>query len=105
MELNVIEGLVERRFAHPRDLQHLDTIIVTENTRFSGTGAQRVGYFGGLPMGMHIDHGYFLHEFLGSLVPQRLFGKYDGCQGTWSVEIDWLDIQMHYVQQYCPSVQ
>ena len=56
MEIDVIEGLGERLFAHP-GLQHLDAVLIAHDARFLGTGAQGIGYFGGLPMGMHVDHG------------------------------------------------
>jgi len=39
MEIDVIEGISERRFAHPRGLQHLDTVLIAQDARFPGTGA------------------------------------------------------------------
>jgi len=71
MEIDIIEGLGERRFTHPSGLQHLDTVLIARNARFPGPGAQRVGDFGGPPMGMHIDHGhgFFLRWLSGSLTP------------------------------------
>ncbi len=55
MEIDVVEGLGERLFAHPRGLQHLGAVLVAQDARFLGAGAQGVGYFGGPPMGMHVD--------------------------------------------------
>ena len=79
MEIDVIEGLGERLFAHPRGLQHLDAVRIAHDARFPGAGAQGVGDFGGPPMGMHVDHGHgcFLHGLSGSLTPRRLAAKYD----------------------------
>ncbi|MGH7114973.1 MAG: hypothetical protein ACREE9_10820 [Stellaceae bacterium] len=78
MEINVIEGLGERRFAHPWGLQHLDAVAIAQDTRLPGTGAQGVGDFGGPPMSMHVDHhGYFLQGLCGSLTPWRLAAKFD----------------------------
>ncbi len=65
MEIDVIEGLGERRFAHPRGLQHLDAVRIAHNPRLPGTGAQRVGHFGGPPMGMHVDHCVMAVSFMG----------------------------------------
>jgi hypothetical protein len=58
MELDVVEGLTERRVAHPSGLQHLGAVRVAHDARFPGPGAQGVGDFGGPPMGMHVNHGY-----------------------------------------------
>src|SRR5208282_5660180 len=82
MEIDVIEGLGERLLAHPRGLQHLDTVRIAHNARFPGTSAQGAGYFGGPPMGTHVDHGHgcFLHGPSGSLTPRRLAAKYDNRQ-------------------------
>jgi hypothetical protein len=72
MEIDVIEGLGERVFAHSR-LQHLDAVLIAQDARFPGPGAQSVGYFGGPPMGMHVDHhGGFLYSLSGSLTPRRV---------------------------------
>ena len=63
MEIDVVERLGERRFAHPRGLQHLDAVRIAHDARLPGAGAQGVGDFGGPPMGMHVDHhGCFLHR-------------------------------------------
>src|SRR5437899_9908040 len=67
MEIDVIEGPGDRLFAHPRHLQHLDSVLVAQDTRFPGPGAQGVGELGGSPMGVHVDHGGFLHGLSGSL--------------------------------------
>jgi hypothetical protein len=58
MKIDVIEGIGERRVAHPWGLQHLDAVLIAQDARFPGPGAQSVGYFGGPPMGMHVDHGH-----------------------------------------------
>ena len=58
MEIDIIEGVGERFFAHAR-FQHLAAIRVAQDTRFFGAGAQGAGDFGGLPMGVHVDHGLF----------------------------------------------
>src|SRR5260370_973910 len=80
MEVDVVESLGERRFAHPSGTQHLDAVLVAQNARFPGPGAQSVGYFGGPPMGMHVDHGCFLNGSFGSLTPWRFAAKYDNWQ-------------------------
>src|SRR5438270_6882036 len=63
MVSDVIEGLGEGLFAHPRGLQHLDAVRIAHNARLPGTSAQGFGYISGPPMGMHVDHGHgvFLH--------------------------------------------
>ena len=73
MEIDVIERLGERLVAHP-GLQHLDAVLIAQDARLLAAGAQSVGYLGGLPMGMHVDHGChgcFLHGLSGSLIPRR----------------------------------
>ena len=78
MEIDVVEGLGQRRFAHPAGLQHLDPVLIARDARFPGTGAQGVGYFRGPPMGMHVDHGChgcFLQWAGASLTPRRLARK------------------------------
>src|ERR1700756_1778275 len=80
MEIDVVEGLGERLFAHSPGLQHLDAILVAQDARLPGAGAQGVGYLGRPPMGMHVDHGchgYFLYGPSRSLTPPRRAGKYD----------------------------
>ena len=74
MEIEIVEGLGERLFAHPRGLQHLDAVLIAQDARLPRAGAQRVGNFGGPPMGMHVDHrghGCFLQEPFRSLTPLR----------------------------------
>ena len=60
--VDVIERLGERLFAHPR-LQHLDAVVVAQDARFLGAGAQGVGDLGGPPMGVHVDHGVMAVSF------------------------------------------
>jgi hypothetical protein len=40
MEIDVVEGLGERCFTHPRGLQHLDAVLIAQDARFPGTGAR-----------------------------------------------------------------
>jgi hypothetical protein len=76
VEIDLVEGLGERLFAHSSGFQHFDAVLVARDTRFPGTGAQGVGDFGGPPMGMHVDHhGCLLHPVSGSLTPRRLGRK------------------------------
>jgi hypothetical protein len=79
MDLDVVERLVEWSFTHPRGLQHLDAVVVAQEARFFATGAQGVSYFGGFPMGVHVDHGCFLHRLSGSLTLRRRTAN-DDCQ-------------------------
>jgi hypothetical protein len=81
MEIDVIEGRGERLLAHPWGFQHLDAVAIVQDARFPGTDAQGVGYFGGPPMGMHVDHGCFLHGSCGTFTPRRIAAKYDNYQG------------------------
>src|SRR4029077_2514780 len=60
MEIDVIEGPGERLF-HPRRLQHFDSVRVAQDARFPGPGAQGVGELSGSPVGVHVDHGRYLH--------------------------------------------
>jgi hypothetical protein len=82
MKIDVIEGLGDWRLAHPSGFQHLDAVRVSQDARFPRTGAQSVGYFGGSPMGVHVNHGYFLQGPSGSLTPRRLAAKYDRLKAT-----------------------
>ena len=81
MEIDVIEGGGDRLFAHPPGLQHLDAVPIAHDARFLAAGAQGVGDFGGLPMGVHVDHGRVLHRFSSSLTPWRRAAMDDGGRG------------------------
>src|SRR4030081_1516148 len=71
MEIDVIEGPGERLFADPRRLQHLDSVLVAQDARFPGPGAQGVGELGGSPVSVHVDHGRYLPGLTGSVPHDR----------------------------------
>jgi hypothetical protein len=43
MEIDVIEGIGERLFAHPQGLQYLDAVLIAQDARFPRPGAEGVG--------------------------------------------------------------
>src|ERR1700733_8872430 len=86
MEIDVIECCGDGLFAHPPGLQHLDAVPSAHDPRFLGAGTQGVGDFGGLPMGMHVDHDCFLHGLSDSLAPPQRAAMEDYGRGNWVEE-------------------